>query len=288
MDRPATAVYPAGARLPSRVLDDWELVWLLRGRAVLTGAPGLELGTGDLVVLQPGHRHGFDWNQHGETEHGYVHFDLTDVTDGLSASDHRVFEAATATGGRPVHMRMTKEDPLSGLCAYLLWLGATEPAGWQPALTHTVRQVLLHVFSQPHPSAESGDIPPEPVRLAVAHLRQAWSGPPLARVSVADLAAAAHVSPVHLGRLFNATFGLGVAEAQERLRCLHATTLLERTDLSVSQVARRCGFSDVSHFSHRYKAVTGRSPSAARAAPGAVDLRHHPGVRSLEHLVLSS
>jgi len=182
MDRPATAVYPAGARLPFRVLDDWELVWLLRGRALLTGAPGLELGTGDLVVLQPGHRHGFDWNQHGETEHGYVHFDLTDVTDGLSASDERVLEAATATGGRPVHLTMTKQDPLGGLCAYLLWLGATEPTGWQPALAQTVRQVLLHVFWNPHPSVEYGDPLAEPVQLAIARLRQAWSGPPLAPI----------------------------------------------------------------------------------------------------------
>ena len=269
-----------------RVLDDWELVWLLRGRATLTGDPDFDLWAGDLVVIPAGHPHGFDWNLHGETEHGYVHFDLTDVTDGLSATDERALEAAT--GGPPVHLAMTKQDPLSGLCAYLLWLGATEPTGWQPAVAQTVRQILLHAFSRPHPSAVYGDPLAEPVQLAVAHLRQAWSAPPLARVSVAELASAAHVSPVHLGRLFDAAFGLGVAESQERLRCLHATTLLERTDLGVAQVAQRCGFSDVSHFSHRFKSVTGCSPSAARAAPGAVDLRHHPGVRSLEHLVLSS
>jgi AraC family transcriptional regulator len=273
-----------------RVLDDWELVWLLRGGATLTGDPGFELGAGDLVVLPPGHRHGFDWNPHRETEHGYVHFDLADVTQGLSANEYRVVldQAATATGGQPVQMRMTRDDPLSGLCTYLLWLAATEPAGWQPALTHTLRHVLLHVFSQPHPPAERDDTLPAPVQLAAAHLRAAWSSPPLARVSVAVLAAAAHVSPVHLGRLFIAVFGLGVAESQERLRCLHATTLLERTDLTVSQVAQRCGFSDLSHFSHRFKVVTGRSPTAARAAPGVIDLRHHPGVRRLEHLVLSS
>jgi AraC family transcriptional regulator len=274
--------------MSARALDDWELVWLVRGRATLTAEPGFELRAGDLVVLLPGHRHGFDWNPQGETEHGYVHFDLADVTEGLSADEYDVLDnAATATGGRPVRMSMTRDDPLSGLCTYLLWLGATEPAGWQPALTRTVRHVLLHVFSQPHPP-DLPDALPAPVQLAVAHLRGAWSSPPLARVSVSELAAAAHVSSVHLGRLFIAVFGLGVAQAQERLRCLHATTMLERTDLTVSQVAQRCGFSDLSHFSHRFKDVTGRSPSAAREAPGVVDLRHHPGVRRLEHLVLSS
>src|SRR5688572_26031948 len=59
MERPAAAVYPAGARMSVRVLDDWELVWLLRGRATLTGDPGLELWAGDLVVIPPGHPHGF-------------------------------------------------------------------------------------------------------------------------------------------------------------------------------------------------------------------------------------
>ena len=37
MQRPALADYPAGARLPERVLDDYELVWMVRGRALVEG-----------------------------------------------------------------------------------------------------------------------------------------------------------------------------------------------------------------------------------------------------------
>jgi AraC-like DNA-binding protein len=275
VDRPAVGVYPAGARLPMRVIDDWELVWVRRGAATLTGDPRLLLGVGDVVLIPPGHRHGFDWSPDRETEHGYVHLDLAEVGAGPAA-----------TGGHlPLHAVTTDDDPLRGLCAYLLWLGRTEPAGWQRVLTVTMQQVLLHLTAMPRPTAEA-DTLRTPLDLAVAHLRRAWSSPPLTRVSVSELATSAHVSPVHLGRLFRSTFGLGLAESQERLRCLHAIGLLERTDLGVAVVARRCGFSDVSHFSHRFTLVTGRSPSAARAAPGSVDLRRHPGVRRLEHLVL--
>ena len=43
-----------------------------------------------------------------------------------------------------------------------------------------------------------------------------------------------------------------------------ACQLMQQTALTNQQIARRLGFADVFHFSHRFKALTGRSPKAFR------------------------
>ncbi|NKE62092.1 helix-turn-helix domain-containing protein [Lentzea sp. PSKA42] len=70
--------------------------------------------------------------------------------------------------------------------------------------------------------------------------------------------------------------------ALERVRCARAETLLLRTDLTVEAVARQCGFADVSHFSHRFRALYDVAPSAYRGVPSALD---HAGVRRLARLI---
>lgn len=273
MERPAFAVYPAGARMPMRELDDWELVWVTRGRATLTGTPRIELRAGHLLLLPAGHPHGFDWNPRGVTEHGYVHFELESVPDEVD---------------QPVYVPMTRDDPLTGLCAYLRWLGSAQVDAWEWAVTATIGQIMQHMLSLPRPDTIAATKLPDPVERAVRHLRTAWSPPPLARVSVEELASSASVSPVHLNRLFRATCDLSVAAGVEQLRCLYAATLLERTDLSTTQIARQCGFADVSHFSHRFRAVTGGTPTSSRGSRAPLHLRTHPGLRHLEQVVLGA
>ena len=282
MDRPALAVYPAGAHMPTRELDDWELVWIIRGQATLTGTPRVQLPAGHVLLLPPGHAHGFDWNPRGFTEHGYVHFDLASVPDAPQALAP-VGNTRGAVG--PVHLAMTRDDPLAGLCAYLLWLGSAQLDAWQGPATAVIGQILHHMVTLPRPDVVAERLP-GPVEKSVHHLRSAWSTAPLARIPVGELASSAAVSEVHLSRLFKATFDVSVAAGLEQLRCLRAATLLERTDLSTAQIARECGFSDASHFSHRFRTVTGVPPTAARVAGERLRLRDKPGLRPLEQQVL--
>lgn len=75
MHRPAVADYPAGAHLPTRAIDDYELVWMLRGRARLVTAGGdTALRPGQLLLLQPGVAHSLTWDPARPSRHGYVHF----------------------------------------------------------------------------------------------------------------------------------------------------------------------------------------------------------------------
>ena len=270
--RPAVADYPAGAHLPPRVIDDFEFVWMLRGRARFAAGRELALAPGQLLLVPPGLRHSFRWDPTGPSRHGYVHF-----------GPHGLRPAPPA---RVRLLRMTGADPLAGLCDYLLWLGAGEHDGWRRRARRALEFMVLLVGSGPLPDTEPPPALVPALRPAVAHLRREWSGLPLRRIGVAELAAVALVSRGYLNRLFRAAFDLPAATALEHLRCSRAETLLARTDLTVEAVARQCGYADLSHFSHRFAAIHGVPPRAYRAAPNqAPSVLEHPGVRRLDRLL---
>ncbi|GLZ35884.1 hypothetical protein Lesp02_80710 [Lentzea sp. NBRC 105346] len=240
--------------MPLRVIDDYEFVWMLRGRASLvTRAETFFLTPGELLLIPPGFEHGFDWDPVHPSRHGYVHFGPS-------------FVGSPVDG--PRFMRMTGDNPVGGLCAYLL-------AGF--AVDETLRYLVSVVLADPVEEPVTGTL-----RAVVLFLRAVWADLPLPRISVHDLASAASVTRGYLNRLFQAEFGVSVAAALERVRCSRAETLLTRTDLTVEAVARQCGFADVSHFSHRFTALYGLPPSAYGGSPSVLD---HAGVRRLTRLL---
>jgi AraC family transcriptional regulator len=274
MERPAQADYPAGAQLGPRTIDDFEFVWMLRGEARVTFDEGdLPLTRGHLLLVPPAVRHAFVWDQRRTSRHGYVHFEPRSGGRQLAAGELRI---------RP----MTVDDPLTGLCAYLLWLGRTDDPRWQRSVGETLDLMVRLVLSGPLPPADPAPALPPGLAAAVDHVRREWSQLPLRRLGVSDLASAAHVSRGYLNRLFRSGVGLSANATLERLRISRAEALLTRTDSSIEGIATACGFADASHLSHRFSAIHNVSPRAYRAGGGqAPSVLDHPGVRLLSHLV---
>jgi AraC-like DNA-binding protein len=247
---------------------------MLRGEARVTFDEGdLPLAPGHLLLVPPAVRHAFVWDQRRASRHGYVHFEPRSGGRQLAAGELRI---------RP----MTVDDPLTGLCAYLLWLGRTDDPRWQQSVGETLDLMARLVLSGPLPPADPAPALPPGLAAAVDHLRREWSQLPLRRLGVSDLASAAHVSRGYLNRLFHAGVGLSANATLEQLRISRAEALLTRTDSSIAAIATACGFADASHLSHRFSAIHDVSPRAYRAAGGqSSSVLDHPGVRLLSHLV---
>jgi len=254
-----------------RVIDDFEFVWMLRGQArLVTGDEELMLAPSQLLLLPPSSRHSFMWDDRRASRHGYVHFH----------PEHLGVQAAAQVQVR----RMTEHDPMAGLCAYLLWLGSEQADGWEHHASKSLRFLLTLFTSGPLPHDDARTVLPPPLSAVVDHLRREWPQMPLRRVSVHELASTARVSRSYLNRLFQAEFGISAAWGLESLRCSRAETLLTRTDMTISAIARQCGFADLYHFSHRFTLRYGMPPSVYRhVGSRALSALDHPGVRRLAH-----
>ncbi|HEV2865611.1 MAG TPA: AraC family transcriptional regulator [Allosphingosinicella sp.] len=89
---------------------------------------------------------------------------------------------------------------------------------------------------------------------------------PPRRLSLAQIAGAVGVHPVHLARTFRRSQGISVGGYARRLRVERALELLRGSTLSLSHVAAEAGFYDQSHMSRVLKQTTGMTPGEARAA----------------------
>jgi AraC-like DNA-binding protein len=271
--RAGVGVFPRGATMPSRTLSDHEVVWMIAGRASLTGDEPRELVGGDVLLLPPGVRHAITWHgghQGVPTRHGYLHFDADAVP--------RVLPSVT----RLVHA--SPDDPISGLCAYLLWLGTTTEDA-DPLIARTLDFLLELLLDAPLPGLPVRSELPRPVVAAFSWLGEHWTQHPLRAVTAVDLAAAASVSRPHLTRLCRASLGHSPSTLVALLRCVRAEDLLRLTDLSIADVARQCGYADPVHLAHRFRDLHGVSPREFRRGGAVGSVQDVSGVRTVAHLV---
>lgn len=79
--------------------------------------------------------------------------------------------------------------------------------------------------------------------------------------SIRQVAGAIHVSPSHLRRLFLQVKKKSPKEIFQQLRLEKAQELMNRSTLTLDQVARHCGFASASHLCRDYRRVHGMTPT---------------------------
>lgn len=86
------------------------------------------------------------------------------------------------------------------------------------------------------------------------------------KLSLKSLAAHFGYSPENIRKIFQRNFpGLTPGKLIIRLQMQDAVELLENTSNPISEIAEKCGFSDVFTFSKRFKKITGHSPRKYRS-----------------------
>lgn len=85
-------------------------------------------------------------------------------------------------------------------------------------------------------------------------------------LSLARIARAVGVHPVHLSRQFRAVQGCTVGDYIRQVRVTFARQQLAVTDMPVAHIALAAGFSDQSQLTRTFRRLTGRTPAAYRAA----------------------
>lgn len=278
----AVARYRAGAVFGPRRLQDFEFTWLLSGSAELLNATGdaaerrTRLRPGVLSLCRPGTVDTYRWDSQGSSTHAYVHFELLDRGD---LPDPTLWPATTEMSSSPL---------LSNLCQHLLDLGTDARATGQDRLDR-VLGLLLDVFVA---SVGTATAAPGWVDSLIGQIDARWSATGPALIAVDDLASALNVSRGHLSALTSQRFGCGPARLVELLRLTHAAVALQRSNATVAEVSRVCGYANPYHFSRRFVTVYGLPPGRFRRERASADpswpLRQHGDLSSLAQRLLTT
>ena len=127
-----------------------------------------------------------------------------------------------------------------------------EIAHW---MARIVRRFASSVLTVPGEAVHVGAL-----RRVIEHVQRSYRS----RITLADAAKAAGLSPAYLSQVFSAEMGEPFTRFVQRVRVNRVRELLGTTSLSLTDTAELCGFTDQSHMTRVFRQLTGTTPAAFR------------------------
>ncbi|HYR29562.1 MAG TPA: helix-turn-helix transcriptional regulator [Thermoanaerobaculia bacterium] len=221
-------------------------IFVTRGLYVSTASGAPDVASSPLLVYNPpGTTHRDRFRKHGERFEGrFLSISIaaermTGIADGLTLAD-----ASTCIGG--------------GTATALATRLIAELDQWEPASRLAVEGICLELMAEVarrDPFTEKSR--PRWLALACEMFREG-------ECSVAEVAAACGVHPVHLARTFRRFLRCSPGAYLRRCRVERAATLLRRGALPLTEVALQSGFADQSHMSRAFQGALAITPAAFR------------------------
>lgn len=168
-----------------------------------------------------------------------------------------VIERAREAGARldePRHLPLGSATPL----LHRLY---EEAARQDDVTTFAFEALLLHILAVLHRKTSPG---PAPIPRWLARARDLIHDRFNEPLSLAEVAAAADVHPVHLSSMFHRSYGVTFGMYVRQLRVEQARRLLVMTEKTIAEIALDCGFCDQSHLSRAFRDAIGMSPGSYR------------------------
>ncbi|QBG49139.1 AraC family transcriptional regulator [Verrucomicrobia bacterium S94] len=251
-------LYQPGEHLENRVLTDFEVVYILSGQATyIANGQAHPAPPGSLIFGLPGTEETYEWDPVEITRHAFFHF----------GASHLPSDWPPPQNWPRIHH--TPPDLSVSLFRHIMkhiyehrnW--PAEPPGHRDCML--VESLINTCFESGKAEWESFQPDrPEPVRRALKWMRQQIDENPLAQFTLAEIARSANCSSKHLCRLFSRSVGYPPVYTGTLMRMQLALVLLTRSNLSVKEIALRCGFENPLYFSRRFTRIFGRAPSAVR------------------------
>lgn len=221
-----------------------------------------QIGRGQAFWIDCRRHHRYERAESGErTENGWeflwVHF------DGRGAEGY--YHYAMRNGFRVFSLseeeRSAEEKILTTVLQKVQEKGPAAGILISELLTRMATVLMLSDFSEAKQmKGGTGGYLPDYVRTAREKIEKDYS----LEMRLGELAAAGGVSACYLSREFRRCTGKTVMEYLLEVRLSQAKELLRFTDLSVREVAERCGMPNVSHFIESFRKREGATPHAYR------------------------
>jgi AraC-like DNA-binding protein len=231
----------------------WEFQAILSGSAVPIPVQGKMLPSPNIYLFSPDDNHGWSAADSGPSEITVFHFDtIPELLKIITYDAGRLCFALTPPEVKQLRELYTLSKP---------YLVKTSPL--LPLIADKIVNELALILLKKVPAAklekkESTDI----VTVAMDWFR---ANPD---ASIRQVAAALDYSESHLRRLFINKLGESPKEVLTRERMTQALELLTAADISITEIALTCGYTELSSFSRTFTRITGMSPREYRKKYG--------------------
>ncbi|MCR5718201.1 MAG: AraC family transcriptional regulator [Oscillospiraceae bacterium] len=246
-----------------------ELVIVLSGHAVhIVDGEQYPIGKGDVFVIGE------------ETEHGYdapEHFRICNIMFRQRFLEPKALDIAGTPGFQALFVLEPQRSRNTGFTSHLKLLPDEQHLitdqlrrlheeyhnripGWQTMVrAEFLRLVVMlsRLYDTNRIDANAGIVKLAPALAYIeAHFRE--------ELSISGLAELAHYSERQFLRLFKEAVGILPLQYITKLRMKTACVLLKETDLSITEIAGRCGYPDSSYFGRVFSQIFGVSPKTYR------------------------
>lgn len=233
-----------GWEIPTRRITNYELVFVLKGQGdVVVEGRGFTIRPGDLVCFRPGVQHSLSVTEEPCMEFYGVHFTLPAGVKQLPL---------------PELARIEPAAKLEALFQDLLEVYRKKAYLYQWRQNLLLQEILCEIFSALHQE----NMPAEQAR--IKRVLEYIHEDPARPFTLEDLTARAGVKKTLFLQSFRNVTGTSPKQYIIGLRLECARGMLLETQMPVSQIAEKCGFSDAFYFSRRFKARFSESPQQYR------------------------
>ncbi|MGG1553975.1 AraC family transcriptional regulator [Paenibacillus ferrarius] len=251
--------------LPDHIHEWFELVYVYRGCGTMfIDQQFLDMREGDWFIIPGNTIHRAFPSVEDPVTSTAIFFSPVLVRQqllGESFSFLSCFEEARKRKQYKLHIPDLHRDKYARQLSHMHHEWQSRPAGYRHALLLHVEQLLLRLQREVIPKHK-----PFPGESSVV---PGWLSKTLERIdlsisedlSLSSLASAGNISAAHLSRSFKQHTGLTMSEYVTTKRMLFAAELLRQTDLSLSEIASRCGIHSLTHFHRIFKRTLGQTPA---------------------------
>jgi AraC-like DNA-binding protein/mannose-6-phosphate isomerase-like protein (cupin superfamily) len=233
-----------------RVIDSYELIFVRQGTLSMhENGNKFLIKPGQTLLLWPGRTHGGTEFNPEDLQFYWIHFDVK--AEKRKGTDTLIQIPQTVTLKRP--------DRFTELFRRFLDDQESKCLD-QTSADLLVMLMLCQVAQAQRLSDPSGGTAVVLAQRAESYIRTNFDRP----ISTSTVARALDCNPDYLGRVFREIYGTSPTNFIHKVRLQHARALLMDTGMSVSQIARECGFDDSGYFRRVFRHNEGMSPLAYR------------------------
>ena len=219
--------------------------------------------SGNITVIPPKYPHHTN-SQPGETCHwAYLFIDIDGVLKHVFPDrTYRREQVAARIGQGALVLCKNQHPHIADLVRALLDEQQQKHEFYQESTRAKLCSLMLYLarICPPIGGQMQATSRTDAVSIAIDHVAKHYAE----KLTIRDLADSCRLSETHFRRLFTHAMGISPQGYINRIRVDAACKLLHTTDLSVGEIATRCGFINAATFNRNFQRMMNMSPSAFR------------------------